>query len=104
MAFSERILRTTERRDILIFLAIVLVIGFVIRITAGLVLNYGYDVHHWAIIMANASSGNGLYGLTGYFYTPVWGYILGFMNLIQQACLTLGETAFRVPEARGFEG
>ncbi|MBO5599879.1 MAG: DUF2029 domain-containing protein [Candidatus Methanomethylophilus sp.] len=104
MAFSERILRTTERRDILIFLAIVLVIGFVIRITAGLVLNYGYDVHHWAIIMANASSGNGLYGLTGYFYTPVWGYILGFMNLIQQACLTLGETAFRVPEALGFEG
>ena len=104
MAFSDRILRTTERRDILIFVAIVLIIGFAIRISAGLVLNYGYDVHHWAIIMANASSGNGLYGLTGYFYTPVWGYVLGFVNLVQQATLTLGETAFRVPAALGFEG
>ena len=104
MNFSERILRNTDSRTVAVFLAVVIAVGLAIRVPSGLALNYGYDVHHWAIIMANASSGNGLYGLTGYFYTPVWGYILGFMNLIQQACLTLGETAFRVPEALGFEG
>ena len=103
MTFGESILRNTDAKAVAIFLAVVVAVGFAIRIPAGMALNYGYDVHHWAIIMANASSGNGLYGLTGYFYTPVWGYILGFMNLVQQACLTLGETAFRVPEALGFE-
>ena len=103
MGFTERILRNTDRGSVILFLAVVIAIGFAVRLPAGLVLNYGYDVHHWAIIMANASSGNGLYGLTGYFYTPVWGYILGFMNMVQQATLTLGETAFRVPEALGFE-
>jgi len=104
MTFSERILRNTDARTVAIFLAVIIAVGLAIRIPSGLALNYGYDVHHWAIIMANASSGNGLYGLTGYFYTPVWGYILGFINLLQQTFLTLGETAFRVPEALGFEG
>ena len=100
---GENVLRDLDRRNILLFLAAVIAIGLLCRVLGGTVFNYGYDVHHWAIIMANTSSGNGLYGLTGYFYTPVWGYILGFVNLLQQYSLTLGETAFRVTGALGFE-
>ncbi len=69
----------------------------------GTLLTYGYDVSHWALVMSNISSGNGLYDLTGYFYTPVWGYILAFVDLCQQSFLTLGDTVYRVTGALGFE-
>ena len=35
-----------------------------------------YDTNYWALVIRNIDSGNGLYGLDGYFYTPVWGYLL----------------------------
>ncbi|MCQ2079413.1 MAG: glycosyltransferase 87 family protein [archaeon] len=85
-----------SRRSILLFVVVIVAIGFTVRILGGLVFNYGYDVHHWAQVSAVISSGNGLYGLTGYFYTPVWGYILGLVDYLQQCCLTLGDTAYRV--------
>lgn len=81
----------------------VLAMGLLVRMVVGVLLNYGYDVSHWALVMSNISSGNGLYDLTGYFYTPVWGYILAFIDLCQQSFLTLGDTAYRVTEALGFE-
>lgn len=91
------------RRDAILVLLVVVVAGMLIRIFGGLVFNYGYDVHHWAQVSAVISSGNGLYGLTGYFYTPVWGYILGFIDFMQQCCVTLGDTAYRVFGALCFE-
>ena len=78
------------------------IIGLAVRIAAGLVFNYGYDVSHWAMIMANFYSGNGLYGLTGYFYTPVWGYFLSSLGTVAQL-LPLGEWGMRVTAALGFE-
>lgn len=84
-------------------LVLILVIGLLVRIVVGTLFTYGYDVYHWALVMSNLSSGNGLYGLAGYFYTPVWGYILSFFNMCQQSFLTLGDTAYRVVEALGFE-
>lgn len=83
---------------------VLLSVGLLVRVIVGTVLTYGYDVHHWALVMSNISSGNGLYGLTGYFYTPVWGYLLAFSDMLQQTFLTLGDTAYRVTEALGFEG
>ena len=62
-----------------------LVIGLIVRFVCAPLLTYDYDIYHWAVIMQNIDSGNGLYELTGYFYTPVWGYIMGavlmFWNL-----------------------
>lgn len=66
-------------------LALFLVVGLAIRFICAPLLTYDYDIYHWAVIMQNIDSGNGLYELTGYFYTPVWGYIMGailmFWNL-----------------------
>lgn len=84
-------------------LVLVVVIGLLVRVAIGIVFTYGYDVYHWALVMSNESSGNGLYGLSGYFYAPVWGYMLAFINLLQQSFLTIGDTAYRVTEALGFE-
>lgn len=56
-------------------------LGLIIRL-ALLPFTYDYDMYHWGIIIQNINSGNGLYELNGYFYTPIWGYIMGFVDLI----------------------
>ena len=65
-------------RPIVVFL----IIGLILRFICAPLLTYDYDMYHWAVIMQNIDSGNGLYELTGYFYTPVWGYVMGFILMI----------------------
>jgi len=70
----------TEPEKQLVFsrlLLVFLVAGLVLRFVCAPLLTYDYDMYHWAVIMQNIDSGNRLYELTGYFYTPVWGYIMG---------------------------
>ena len=62
---------------------IILIIGIVTRIFLGSFLTFVYDMYHWGVVIQNINSGNGLYGLTGYFYTPVWGYFLGVEAFFQ---------------------
>jgi hypothetical protein len=59
---------------------IIIAIGLAIRLACAPIFAYGFDIYHWGVIMQNINSGNGLYELTGYFYTPVWGYIMGFID------------------------
>ncbi|MBR6205379.1 MAG: DUF2029 domain-containing protein [Candidatus Methanomethylophilaceae archaeon] len=80
-------------------MAAVLAAGIALRLALSLAFSYDYDVHHWAIVMANMASGNDLYGLSGYFYTPVWGYVLGSMELFQQLVLGVGDWGTRVADA-----
>ncbi|MCQ2079411.1 MAG: glycosyltransferase 87 family protein [archaeon] len=61
---------------------LVTVLGFAIRLILAPYVTYPFDIEHWAVILQNTESGNGLFGLTGYFYTPVWGYILGFEDVV----------------------
>jgi len=63
-------------------LVIILAIGLLIRIILIPLATYNYDIPFWATTIQHAQSGSGLYDLTGYYYTPVWGYILGFLGLI----------------------
>ena len=60
----------------------ILILGLAIRLVFAPVFTYPFDIEHWGVILQNTESGNGLFGLTGYFYTPAWGYILGFEDLI----------------------
>ena len=83
--------RTRDRIGFLSGTALkILVAGLLIRIILALFLTYPFDVEHWAVIIQNTESGNGLFNLTGYFYTPVWGYILGFESLILNAFSSIG--------------
>lgn len=67
----------------------ILILGLVIRIILMPLLTYGYDFTHWALTMQHIQAGHGLYGVDGFWYTPVWGYVLGgmsaFLNLIGMA-------------------
>ena len=57
-------------------IAAVIIIGIVLRLVIGYFLTYNYDVYHWALTISNFEAGNGLYDVAGYYYSPVWGYIL----------------------------
>ena len=60
----------------------IILIGLIIRAVLIPIFTYNYDISFWATTIQHLQSGNGLYGLQGYYYTPVWGYILSFLGLI----------------------
>lgn len=63
-------------------LVIILILGFLIRIILIPLATYNYDIPFWATTIQHAQSTGSLYELDGYYYTPVWGYILGFLGMI----------------------
>lgn len=63
-------------------LVIILSVGLLIRIALIPLATYNYDIPFWATTIQHAQSGSGLYELQGYYYTPVWGYILGFFGMV----------------------
>ena len=81
----------------------ILILGLAIRLVFAPVFTYPFDIEHWGVILQNTESGNGLFGLTGYFYTPAWGYILGFEDLIINLLpgMTYGERFIDLLEIEG---
>jgi len=69
---------TTVKRP----LVMILIIGLIIRVVLMPLLTYGYDVSYWTWAIQNIQAGHGLYEIDGYWYTPVWGYILGTMSSV----------------------
>jgi hypothetical protein len=65
---------------------LVLIAGLVIRLVLMPTLSPDFDMMHWALAIQHIQAGAGLYDILGYWYTPVWGYILGgtayLMNLL----------------------
>ncbi|MCL2032305.1 MAG: glycosyltransferase family 39 protein [Methanomassiliicoccaceae archaeon] len=61
---------------------IVLIVGLLIRFALAPLLTYTYDIAHWAMVMEHMQAGFGLYEVPGYYYSPVWGYMLGSFSLI----------------------
>ena len=84
-------------------LLLVFVVGILIRIAIA-PLSIVYDSEYWALVIRNIEIGQGLYGVEGYYYTPVWGYILGLVAVLQDALLNLGEVAVKVAEIIPIEG
>lgn len=85
-------------------LFISLMIGLVIRIVCAPLLSYEYDSFYWGTIVQNINSGNGLYEVDGYYYTPVWGYVIGFFDMLWNLTLPLNQIGVRVSELTGIEG
>lgn len=52
------------------------IVGIVIRMVVGIFLTLVYDTSHWIRVSANIASEFGLYGVPGYYYPPIWGYLL----------------------------
>lgn len=77
-------------------LFLLIVIALAVRFALAPLLTYDYDIYHWGVVIQNFQSGNGLYDLDGYYYTPTWGYILGFFSLIQDALLNVDVFGVRI--------
>ena len=60
---------------------IILIVGLLIRFVLAPLFTYTYDIAHWALTMDNMRAGFGLYEIPGYYYSPVWGYLLSFFSL-----------------------
>lgn len=98
-ADSEKIRKNPTIGRILI---LSLVIGLAVRF-ALIPLTYEYDMYHWAVVLQNINSGDGLYSLDGYFYTPVWGYILGAMDAVWNNLLSVDVFGMKVSELLGVQ-
>ncbi|MCL1978624.1 MAG: glycosyltransferase family 39 protein [Methanomassiliicoccaceae archaeon] len=60
---------------------IILIVGLLIRFVLAPLFTYTYDIAHWAVVIQHIQSGFGLYSVPAYYYTPVWGYMLGTFSL-----------------------
>ena len=78
-------------------LALIALIGLAVRI-ALLPFTYDFDIYHWALITENINSGNNLYEIAGYYYTPIWGYFLGFISMVDNLFLGVDVMGVMVPE------
>lgn len=74
-----------------------IIIGTLIHLFAA-VFQIVFDNDYWALVIRNIEAGNGLYEVTGYYYTPVWGYVLGLVSALQTVFLDLGMDVLRVVE------
>ena len=61
---------------------LVLVTGLVLRIVLGLFYTYPIEDNYWILGSTNLTAGEGLYGVPGYYYLPVWGYFLAAMTAL----------------------
>lgn len=68
----------------------VILLGIFIRILL-IPFSLVYDSNFWTVVIRNIESGYGLYQMEGYYYTPVWGYVLGFVAGIQNLLFDIGD-------------
>lgn len=79
-------------------LATLFVIALAVRLIIMPLVSHDFDIYHWALVIENIQTGDELYGLDGYYYTPTWGYVLAFFSLIQDAFLWVDTFGLRVTE------
>lgn len=84
-------------------LLLIFIVGIAVRLLLS-PLSIVYDSEYWALVIRNIETGEGLYGVDGYYYTPVWGYLLGLVAAIQDLIPGFGESAVKVTEAIVMEG
>lgn len=58
---------------------ILIALGLGIRLVIAPFLTFDLDTHYWVQALALVDNDEGLYGSLGYFYTPVWGYVMSVM-------------------------
>ena len=82
---------------------LIFIAGVAIRLILAPLLTMGYDVYHWALVISNFQADAGLYELPGYYYTPVWGYIMGFISVVQDMFMNIPVFGERFTEAFSIE-
>lgn len=73
-------------------------VAVVIRMVVMPFITHDFELYHWALVTQNIESGQGLYGVDGYYYTPGWGYIIGLMSAVADFIPGLDVLGERIPE------
>lgn len=63
-------------------LAAVLLLGLAVRLVLMPFFTFNIDMSYWLKAVNLIDSGQNLYGIGGYYYTPVWGYVLGLVDVL----------------------
>ncbi len=63
-------------------IVLIAVLGLAIRLVLVPLFTYNVDMAYWVKALEIPSSGLPLYDVDGYYYTPVWGYILSLVSYI----------------------
>ena len=63
-------------------LAVLMVFGIILRLVLMPLLSFNIDLTYWMKVFTLIDGGNDLYSVGGYFYTPIWGYVLGAMDAL----------------------
>lgn len=66
-------------RDLILIVAAV---GLLARILVGMFYTYPIEDNYWILASSNFTAGEGLYDLPGYYYLPLWGYILVIITAV----------------------
>ena len=61
-------------------LAVLLLTGLAVRLVLMPLFSFNIDICYWMKAFNLIDAGQNLYGIDGYYYTPVWGYVLGVMD------------------------
>ena len=90
-------------RDMKHPLAVLILAGLAVRLVLMPLFSFNIDLTYWMKVFNLIDGGNDLYSIGGYYYTPVWGYILGAMDMLAHV---LGFTDFgtQVPELYPYVG
>ena len=70
---------TTREKIIIIAL-----LSFAVHLIVNIFMTHLGDPEYWPRIMQTVNSGNGIYGLDGNYYTPIWGYLLSSLDMMIQ--------------------
>ncbi|MDR3282124.1 MAG: hypothetical protein LBS92_00740 [Candidatus Methanoplasma sp.] len=63
-------------------LAAVLVLGMIVRCVVAPLLSFSYDLSFWVATSQGMEGGRDIYETSYFWYTPLWGYILGILTWI----------------------
>ena len=78
-------------------LATLFVIALAVRLIIMPLVSHDFDIYHWALVIENIQTGDELYGLDGYYYTPTWGYVLAFFSLMVSSGSSMMRNSQKAP-------
>ena len=62
-----------------------IIVGMLLRLVMGLLFSFPDDTQSWALTISNFEASGSLYELAGYYYMPIWGYILGTIDVLGES-------------------
>ncbi len=84
-------------------LAVLLIVGLAVRLVLMPFLSFNIDLTYWMKTVNLIDGGMDLYSIDGYYYSPIWGYVLGAVDMLAHL-LGMTDYGTLVPEMYPYMG